>query len=81
MEPSSAILRNCRPTWLKVARVIASAHSELGLPDEEADYYAVADELLRLVELGELEIAGDPANWRYSEVRLACERSDNEGLP
>lgn len=80
MEPSDAVLRNCRPTWLKVARVIASAHNELGLPDDEAGYALVESELLRLIELEELEVAGNPSNWRHSEVRLATRCSNITGL-
>jgi hypothetical protein len=74
MKPGDVILRNCRPEWLKVARVIWSAHRDLGLPDDEAGYAAVADELSRLVELGELEVAGNPSNWRGSEVRLSSKQ-------
>jgi hypothetical protein len=68
---SEAILSNCQPTWLKVARVVASTHRDLGLPDDEVAYDAVALELARLVETGTLEAVGDLSNWRESEVRLA----------
>jgi hypothetical protein len=68
---SEAILGNCRSTWLKVARVVALAHGDLGLPDDEATYNSVALELTRLVETGRLEAVGDLSDWRNSEVRLA----------
>jgi hypothetical protein len=68
---SEAILRNCKPTWLKVARVIVFTHRDLGLPDDEATYDSVALELAKLVETGTLEAVGDLSNWRESEVRLA----------
>ena len=67
---SEAILGNCRPTWLKVARVIAFEHRDLGLPDDEATHDSVALELTKLVETGRLEAIGDLADWRNSEVRL-----------
>jgi hypothetical protein len=66
-----AILGNCRPTWLKVARVVAFTHRDLGSPDDEAAYDAIALELAKLVETGMLEAVGDLSNWRESEVRLA----------
>lgn len=68
---SEAILGNCQPTWLKVARVVAFAHGDLGLPDDEATYDSVALELTKLVETGRLEAVGDLSDWRNSEVRLA----------
>lgn len=67
---SEAILNNCRPTWLKVARVIAVAHRDSGLPDDETALDSVALELRKLVETGTLEAVGDLSNWRESEVRL-----------
>ena len=68
---SEAILGNCQPTWLKVARVVAFTHRDLGLPDDEATYDSVALELVKLVKTGKLEAVGDLSNWRASEVRLA----------
>ena len=68
---SEAILDNCRPTWLKVARVVAFAHRDSGLPDDEAALETVALELEKLVKTGTLEAVGDISNWRESEVRLA----------
>lgn len=68
---SKAILDNCRPTWLKVARVVAYAHRDFGLPDNEAALDSVALELEKLVATGTLEAVGDLSNWRESEVRLA----------
>ena len=68
---SKAILGNCRPTWLKAARVVVFAHGDLGLPDDEAALDSVALELEKLVETGTLEAVGDLSNWWESEVRLA----------
>jgi hypothetical protein len=68
---SEAILDNCRPTWLKVARVVALAHRDSGLSDDDAAFDSVALELKKLVETGALEALGNPSNWRESEVRLA----------
>ena len=68
---SEAILSNCRPTWLKVARVVAFAHRDLGLSDDEATYESLALELTTLVEAGRLEAVGDLSDWRNSEVRIA----------
>ena len=65
-----AILRNCQPSWRKVAMVIYKAHSELSLPDGDEAYDSVAAELVGLVEVGELEAVGNLSNWRRSEVRL-----------
>lgn len=68
---SEAILNNCRPTWLKVARVVVFAHRDSGLPDDEAALESVALELKKLIEAGTLEAVGDLSKWRESEVRLA----------
>ena len=68
---SDVILDNCRPTWLKVARVVAFAHRDAGLPDDKAALDSVALKLKKLVEAGTLEAVGDLSNWRESEVRLA----------
>jgi hypothetical protein len=67
----SAILRNCRCQWRKVARVVWLTHNELSFPDSGASYDIVEQELKTMVDGGVLEIAGDLSNWRYSEVRLA----------
>lgn len=71
MQTSDAILNNCRATWLKVARVVWSAHRDLALPDDDASYDFVVAELIKLVHAGNLEAVGDLSNWRRSEVRLA----------
>ena len=68
---SEAILANCQATWLKVARIVAFTHKDLGLPDDDETYDTVALELAKLVETGRLEAVGDLSNWRESEVRLA----------
>lgn len=67
---SDAILSNCRPTWLKVARVVAFSHRDLGSSDDEATYETLAAELTVLVGAGRLEAIGDLSDWRNSEARL-----------
>lgn len=66
-----AILSNCRPKWLKVARVIYDTRVQLALPDNDESDDLIAQQLTDLVEKGELNAAGDLSNWRASEVRLA----------
>lgn len=67
---SEAILGNCRPTWLKVALVVAFAQRDLAFSDNETTYDSVALELTKLVETGKLEAVGDLSDWRHSEIRL-----------
>jgi len=67
-----AILANCRTNWLKVARVVWSAHRDLALPDDEASLDLVAVGVTTLVRAGELEAIGDLSDWRHSEVRLTA---------
>jgi len=63
-------LSNCRLTWLKIARVVAFAHRDLGSSDDEATYETLAAELTTLVGAVRLEAIGDLLDWRNSEVRL-----------
>ena len=48
MPISDAILKHCRPTWRKAARVVWSAHRDLGLTDDKASYEVAAADLTSL---------------------------------
>lgn len=56
---------------MKVARIVAFTHRDLGLSDDEPSYDLIASELAKLVETGALEAVGDLTNWTHSEVRIA----------
>ncbi|MFB0493742.1 hypothetical protein ABIE45_006398 [Methylobacterium sp. OAE515] len=77
------VLAECGPRFLKVARVAQAAleaighrsrsvrlHGDMGDGGPDALLEAVLACLARLVVLGVLEVRGDPALPRYSEVRL-----------
>lgn len=70
MPISDAILKHCRPTWRKAARVVWSAHRDLGLTDDKASYEVAAADLTKFVYSGKLETVCDLSDWRHSEVRL-----------
>jgi hypothetical protein len=70
MPISDAILKHCRSTWRKAARVVWSAHRDLGLTDDEASYDVAAAELIKYAYSGKLETVGDLSDWRQSELQL-----------
>lgn len=76
------VLAECEPRFLKVARVAQAAlhaighrsrsarlHGEMGDDGSDALLETVLARLARLVEIGVLEVRGDPTLPRYSEVR------------
>jgi hypothetical protein len=81
------ILACCKPTFLKVARVIHDVATTLKVPlplerlafdvpetFEKPSGLAVdfiADRIKALVEAEKLEAAGNLDRWRYSEIRLS----------
>ena len=69
------LLRHTSTQWLKVARVVLDTWEEIGdrypgLPDE---FYP--SRIQHLAESGKIEIAGDPVQMRFSEVRLSDRNS------
>lgn len=80
----SEVLSRCKNRWQKIAMVIATTAMERGEsmrtamilgplgtndPDPVYDKYLAA--VHSLIDSGQLEIQGDPALPRYSEVRHA----------
>ena len=65
------ILQECQAEWLKVARVIWAVRDAAGLPDTDEIYDDVESALRSLVNEGFVDLAGDIAKWRHSEVRLS----------
>jgi hypothetical protein len=59
--------------WRKVAMVVAIAlcRSQVLDDDDEEIEDRIASRIRWMIEIGEFEVAGDPARWRYSEVRRA----------
>jgi hypothetical protein len=50
--------------------VICCAYKESSFLDSDECFDLLAEELVRLVEEGELESQGNLSKWRFSEVRL-----------
>jgi hypothetical protein len=71
-----AILEHCRPTFLKVARVIYDAAQALGF-STEAKFQVIANRIKALVRADRLESAGDLDRWGYSEIRLREKRASD----
>ena len=61
------ILSAVNSHWQKVAMIVAKAMTEPGLSAPDADH--IAARITALVGSGDLEIRGNPENWRSSEVR------------
>jgi Protein of unknown function len=70
------VVRFARPTWRKVARIIAHVLDACERDGVETDGSAVEDRIRLMVEQGKLEAQGDLSQWRHSEIR----RPD-EGAP
>lgn len=63
----SAILAECSPHFLKVARIIGDVRVRLEPAEINPE---LIDRIIALVEAGRLEGDGNLTRWRYSEVRL-----------
>jgi uncharacterized protein DUF3658 len=63
------ILARAQPQWRKVAYIIASIGHDMNMTTDE-DYDGIATRIAALVKSGKLEVQGDLAKWRHSEVRL-----------
>jgi hypothetical protein len=50
---------------------IALCRSQVLDDDDEEIEDRIASRIRWMIEIGEFEVAGDPARWRYSEVRRA----------
>lgn len=73
VEIDSLILANVGERWTKVAMAIvrvAEANDPARLFEDE-DHQYIASRIRSLVEMGQLESAGDLNEWRFSEVRVA----------
>jgi hypothetical protein len=86
------ILACCKPQFLKVARIIIDVATALDLPipaervfvDVPKDFEKppglevdfIADRIEALVNAGTLESAGNLDRWRFSEIRLPRNRSE-----
>lgn len=88
------VLTECGPRFLKVARVAQAAleaighrsrsarlHGEMGDDGPDPLLETVLACLARLVVLGVLEVRGDPALPRYSEVRLLIAERGASSVP
>ncbi|MFL6817346.1 MAG: DUF3658 domain-containing protein [Bradyrhizobium sp.] len=71
-----AILEHCRPTFLKVARVIYDAAEALGF-STEAKLHFIAKRIKALATADRLESAGNLDHWGYSEIRLREKRASD----
>ncbi|ATS21116.1 hypothetical protein PK69_08325 [Xanthomonas phaseoli pv. phaseoli] len=69
-----AFINDAGGAWQKVALMIARALTDapLNLADVEDAADRVAQRIAWLVRSGRLEAAGDVADWRHGEVRLAA---------
>ena len=73
------VRRFAKPTWLKVARIIATVLAECERHAIAADADMIAGRIRLLVDQGKLEAQGNLSEWRFSEVRLPEARENNAG--
>jgi len=72
----SLILQSCTTRWRKVAMVVGIAMNAF---DQKVPHLPMSYMSVRITEMersGVLELAGDPMNIRFSEVRLAQPKAD-----
>jgi Protein of unknown function len=76
-EFDELVLSCAEESWVKTARVIATALGESWADDGiQVDDLVLGARVKALVALGHLEGRGDLNDWRHSEVRLAAPRDD-----
>ncbi len=68
-EVDRAILFLVRSQWLKVARIVAMTPDQCSKDAGEITYEFAAERIAALVAQGRLELQGNLANWRRSEIR------------
>jgi hypothetical protein len=70
-EIDQAILSVARPSWSKVALIIARTEEMIGdkLPESEVRLNMIAERIEALVSEGRLLAQGNVKNWRHSEIR------------
>jgi hypothetical protein len=64
------ILSAVSSRWQKVARIIAVVAGRTGEGQEHDNHCRIAKRIEALVDSGQLEVQGNIARWRFSEVRL-----------
>jgi len=64
------ILSELRQHWLKTARIVGHVSEHYAKLGISLDPAIAAARLMKMVETGVVEAAGDLRKWRFSEVRL-----------
>jgi hypothetical protein len=71
----ACILGQCADHFYKVARVMGRTQDELAARFPKLSYVFYTQRLKHLVDTGHLDAAGDVFKMRFSEVRLAHQKS------
>jgi hypothetical protein len=70
MDFDRVILSTLRQQWRKTARIVGDVSVHYGNLGIDLDPAIAAARLMKMVETGLVEAAGDLRMWRFSEVRL-----------
>jgi hypothetical protein len=71
----ACILSHCADRFYKVARIMGRTENELADRFPELSYVFYTQHLKHLVDTGHLDAAGDVFKMRFSEVRLAHQKT------
>ena len=69
------ILQSCTDRWRKVAMVVGTSLKEFDAKFPHLPYVYMPVRIIEMEHSGTLEVQGDPMAMRFSEVRLAGEKS------
>ena len=69
-ELDRVILSHTNRQWQKTAMIIAKALDDLETSKTTASDAAITQRISALTAAGRLEVRGDLADWRHSEIRL-----------